>query len=231
MTSVASIEALPKRFRMLVDADPATRARAVARQRADWAVADRFFDEQRRLSNEHWLRDPLAPYEPEELRQVQLASDRGRQAASRTLTGNVAVIGRPEASPRAEACSVLFLQWEADYFEEWATTRAGAPVGLKERVLTHFRRRGVPPKYRSAMVELTLASASRGYRCEDRGYARLVRHLDGEDFRRGLDKIVATPVAYEPVQAFYLLALLENPGATASRHSWRVFRSEGQLPA
>lgn len=105
---------------------------------------------------------------------------------------------------------MLYLEWEAKYPEDW----------------THYAN-GTKAK----LTDLVVSAVECPYRCEDRRYARLARAIDNDGLRARLGHAAQSNSPWARYQASFVLWLLTNPEAPASRHTWRMCLATRNTPA
>jgi hypothetical protein len=126
--------------------------------------------------------------------------------------------------------AVLYLQWESRYPDEWFAHAKS--WGTKKGLLDTFARAGreFPAEVRRRLVGLIVDAVCREHRCEDVGYARLARAVDGADLRIRLDAVAGGPDPAHRARAGYLLWVLEHPEASRPKTSqwltWHAKRAE-----
>ena len=147
---------------------------------------------------------------------------------SRTLFWYLDTLEQP--SPRGSGVSVehwpfvaLYLRWEALFPNEWDSrgTHLCSPWTVKEVVLGHLGRNGVPAEVGPDAADLLLDVVHRSYRCKDWRYALLVRHVADAGFR---DRLTALTDADDPLvgrRARFLLDLADRPDQKVTRNTWR----------
>ena len=225
MPEPTQIDAVPRAFSALLDPDREVRSWARARQRDTIDRVQLLTDRQRGL----WLagRDGSGAFADRHLeREWRSAVAAMAKAKRETLQGAATDFYTPSArTARTEACALLFLRWEAERPEDWRRLSLWSPWGTKKQILAAFRRAPLSVESRPVLVELVLSAAARIHRCEDRGYARLVRDLDGPHLREGLTKVARNSSQPGRQRAGYLLALLDHPSTPATVYTWRSFQS------
>lgn len=118
---------------------------------------------------------------------------------------------------------VLFLRWEARYPQEWGALGSwrSSPWGVKEVVLSHFDRNGVPGRHRGPIADLIIAALGRPYRCKDWRYAALVRHVVDKPF---LARVEALHEADDPLvrlRARFVTHVARHPEQRVKQGSWQ----------
>ncbi|MDX3658967.1 hypothetical protein PV646_16815 [Streptomyces sp. ID05-26A] len=116
----------------------------------------------------------------------------------------------------------LYLRWETLFPDQWTSrdTQIWSPWSMKEGVLGHLGRCGLPTEARPEAIDLLVDVVHRPYRCKDWMYALLVRHVDGADFR---DRMAALARAEDPLvrcRAQFLLDVADRPEVRVKRNTW-----------
>jgi hypothetical protein len=153
--------------------------------------------------------------------------DEWANAQSRTLPDALWHIGPGAAAEwHGLPYALLYLQWECRFPEEW---QAHAKHWGTKKVLLNVLTRhgdGLPAETTGPLVDLIIEAVSRPYRCEDVGYARLARTLDGAALRGRLEMEAGKRPEIDRRRVRYLLWLLEHPGAPRpKRTQWLLWLS------
>ena len=120
--------------------------------------------------------------------------------------------------------ALLYLKWESRYPDEWFTY--GKSWGTKHWLLNDFAKAAhlLPAEVTRLLTDLILHAVHREHRCEDVGYARLARTLDGPELRERLAGPAADPDDTYRRRAQYLLWLLDHPEAPRPRkRQWLIW--------
>jgi hypothetical protein len=209
----------------LVAAEDVVRARALARHQALLAAAGEALRRQNRL----WaLAGSFAPTEPHLLAATDQARAEFDRSKRQTIFGPIEVFlqaARSDASARQTYCSypVLYLQWEADYPQQWAApgSSLSSPWGTKEALLGRLDRDGVPQDVRPQIRSLIVAALRRPYRCKDWMYARLVRQVLDPPFLGTVEKLCDAEEPLVRLRAQFVIHAAQNPQQRIKRASWR----------
>lgn len=124
--------------------------------------------------------------------------------------------------------ALLYLDWEARYPEDW--TRYAKSWGTKKGLLQHMAKADHHDETKAKLTDLVVSAVERPYRCEDRWYARLARAIDNDGLRVGLDHAARSDDPWARYQASFVLWLLNNREAPASRHTWLMWLAAGDTP-
>ncbi|MER6816222.1 hypothetical protein ABT299_43745 [Spirillospora sp. NPDC000708] len=211
----------------LVSDDPMKRAAALAQL----IEVQRRTHEAQQESNELWcLASSLGPeehYEEPAFRQArQCYGEVRRYSLPDGLSGwpwggIAAWPGLPYA--------LLYLEWEAKYPEDW--THYAKSWGTKKGLLQQLEKADHHYGTKAKLTDLVVSAVGRPYRCEDRWYARLARAIDSDGLRARLGHAAQSDSPWAQYQASFVLWLLTNPGAPASRHTWRMWLATRDTPA
>jgi hypothetical protein len=117
---------------------------------------------------------------------------------------------------------VLYLQWEADYPQEWRAPGSWmwSPWGTKEVLLRWLDRGGVPEQVRPQIGDLIVAALERPYRCKDWMYARMVRHVLDMPFVSKIEALLDVEDPLVRLRAQFILYVARNPQRRIKRVSW-----------
>lgn len=126
--------------------------------------------------------------------------------------------------------AVLFLEWEAQFPEQWRSAGPGSPWGGKKRLLRQFADMGVPQPQIDAVTRLTLAAINRDQRCEDLGYVLVARSLDSPALRAGIDAAACSRDSTVRMRATYVRWAMDHVGAPVTPASWRAWCAGGVWP-
>jgi hypothetical protein len=209
----------------LIAPDDVVRHRALTRHQALLTAAS----EALRWSNRVWAQAGTpAPTEPHLAAEMDQARADLRWRLQQTILGPIGAYCDSDhtdsaARPLYAPYVVLYLQWEADYPQEWraAGSWMWSPWGTKEALLRRLDRGGVSEQVRQQIGDLIVAAVERPYRCKDWMYARLVRHVLDRPF---VSKVEALLDAEDPLvrlRAQFILHVARNPQRGIKRVSWR----------
>ncbi|NSL43612.1 hypothetical protein [Streptomyces sp. 8P21H-1] len=125
--------------------------------------------------------------------------------------------------------SLLFLEWEARYPEEW--TRHAKAWGTKEGLIRELAvdAAGRDPVVRGKLIDLVELVVRRAYRCKDREYVRVARVVDGVDGQSLRVRLEAARRSENPwarLHAGYVLWMLDRPEVPNSRLVWRTWLAD-----
>lgn len=126
--------------------------------------------------------------------------------------------------------AVLFLEWEAQFPQQWRSAGPWSPWGLKKRVLRQFADMGVPEPQVDAVTRLALAAVNRGQQCEDLGYVLVARSLDGPVLRARIEAAVCSPDPTVQRRAGYMRWAMDDAQAPVTLASWRAWCAGAPLP-
>lgn len=126
---------------------------------------------------------------------------------------------------RLSPYAVLFLQWEADFPEQWRAAGPWSAWGVKKRVLRQFADMGVPDQEIGAVTRLVVRTIDRDQRCEDLGYVLVAGSLDGPVLRAGIDAALHSPTPSVRLRAGYVRWAVDNAQAPVTLASWRAWRA------
>ena len=206
----------------LVAPDDAVRGRALARHQA--LVAEMVRAQQQ--VNAVWARaGTIEPREPHLSAEMDQARADLSWHTRRSLPGLLGEFWSADALVRElhAPFAVLFLQWEANYPDEWRqpASHRWSPWGTKESVLRAFARREVPDSVLPQVRDLVVEALLRPYRCKDWMYARLIQHVADEDFLGRLGGLLDAEDPLIRLRAQFALHLAEHPGQGINRTTWR----------
>lgn len=208
----------------LIAPDDVVRHRALARHQALLTAAW----EALRWSNRVWAQaGRWSPTEPHLAAEMDQARAEFRWHRQQTIFGPIEAycdsdhtdsVARLLYAPYV----VLYLQWEADYPQEWYAPGSWmwSPWGTKEVLLRRLHQGGVPEQVRPQIGDLITAAVERPYRCKDWMYARLVQHVLDMPF---VDKIEALLAAEDPLvrlRAQFIVYVARHPQCGIKRVSW-----------
>ena len=209
----------------LVAAEGVVRARALARHQELLAVADEAWSRQNAL----WaVEESSTPSGPHLLAAMDQARAEFNLYRRQTIFGPIDAVlesARSDVSARQMYCSyvVLYLQWEAEYPQDWAAPESSlwSPWGTKAALLDRFDRDGVPRDVCPPIRGLIVAALRRPYRCKDWMYARLVRHVLDRPFLGTVEKLCEAEDPLVRLRAQFVVHAAQNPQQRIKRTSWR----------
>ncbi|MEU8627854.1 hypothetical protein [Streptomyces sp. NPDC048669] len=116
---------------------------------------------------------------------------------------------------------LLFLEWEAEYPQEW--TRHAKAWGTKEGLIRDMAVAHHDETVRARLADLIMIVVQRPYRCKDREYVRVARAVDSDDLRGRLETASRSDNPWARRHAGYVLRLLDRPEVPNTRHVWRTW--------
>lgn len=131
--------------------------------------------------------------------------------------------GELEDYRRLAPYAVLFLQWEADFPQQWRVAGPWSPWGVKKCVLRQFADMGVPEREIGGVTQLVVRAINRDQRCEDLGYVLVARSIGGPVLRAAVDSAVRSPMPSVRRRAGYVRWAVDNAQAPVSLASWRAW--------
>jgi hypothetical protein len=167
----------------------------------------------------------------------QQANTMQKDAIAQTLYGLAGEFQRacwyPELDEnKSVPYSILYLEWEVAFPDEWRAAAPWSPWGLKQQILRGFTKVGALGQ-EQALIELVMAAVEREQRCEDRWYAAVARHLDSPELRAQLADASESPDLHVRLRAGYVSAVLDDRSMAVTLGSWRRWvaaADSGQLP-